>query len=541
MNNAKRFRVVLLAAVALAGCTGPREEAYQRIAVLPFEDLSSGGAVHWKGRALGELVAIRLSGLPQTTAVFAAGLPAAAAIRATHVLHGYFDRDGAHASLEEFTAHRTVKTAAVWGSDPAVLSLAIARSIEPAARGIPVTAIAAQAFAEGSYERATAEAPGFGPAYVAWVNQSLARGDRDGAVRALAAARNQGKAFHPLERARLDVFAATLAGDAVSRRKALVALTRADPADAAAFRALAEIDTSARWFQSAAQWFDQALARDPAPEIYNAAGYNRAYAGDLDGAVQLLQRYRELRPGDANALDSLAEVYYHAGRFADAERYFLEAYANNPGFLGGAALYKAAWARLMMGDFKRASAHADKFFAARVAMRDPAAPILQAQWEFVTGRRDAAVAVLEKSASPAASAHLAVWAMDAGDRERARRLAARLPERSSMAAALETALGSEVKVAPGPARSLGLGWAAMLAGRPGEAVPHFREFYRLTPPSSPEPAPVLLAWALIENGQAAEARPLLERNVIPDATADHPFVALAYPRILELRKRAGLK
>lgn len=537
-SNAGFFGAALLAAVALAGCSRSHEPSYQRIAVLPFEDLSPGAETAWKGRALGELVAVHLSGLPHTTAVFAAGLPTAIAARPTHVLHGYFDANSAHASLEEFTRHRTVQTAAARGSDPTSLSLAIARAIDPAARRIPVHAAAARSFANGDYERAAAAAPGFGPAYVAWANQSLARGDRDGAAKALATANDRG--ILPLERARLDVLAATLTGDVGSRRKAFVALSRADSADVFAFRALAEIDTAARSFRSAAAWFDKALARDPAPEIYNAAAYTRAFGGDLEGAVRLLQRYRELCPGDPNALDSLGEVHYHAGRFAEAERYFLEAYAKGPASFGGAALYKAGWARLMAGDYRGASAHAERFFATRGRTHEDAA-ILRAQWEFVTGKRDAAIAALEKNASPAAFAHLAVWAMDAGDRERARRLVARTPERYAASAAVRTALGADVENAPSPARSLGLGWAAMLAGRPADAVPHFRDLYRATPPSSPEPAPVLLAWALIENGQVAEARPLLERNVIPDATADHPFIALAYPRVLELRKRAGVK
>jgi hypothetical protein len=165
-SNTARFGAVLFAAVALAGCSRPHKPSYRRISVLPFEDLSSGAETAWKGRALGELVAVQLSGLPGTTAMFAAGLPADALVRPTHVLHGYFDADGAHASLEDFATHRTVHTAAARGGDAALLVLAIARGIDPAARRVTVNAAAAQAFAEGNYERAASAASGFGPAYV---------------------------------------------------------------------------------------------------------------------------------------------------------------------------------------------------------------------------------------------------------------------------------------------------------------------------------------------------------------------------------------
>jgi tetratricopeptide (TPR) repeat protein len=270
------------------------------------------------------------------------------------------------------------------------------------------------------------------------------------------------------------------------------------------------MDTAARSFPAAARWYAEAIARDPAPELYNAAGYVLAYAGDLQGATGRLQRYRELRPAEANPLDSLGEVYYYFGRLQEAERYLGESHAKSPAFLGAGGLYKAAWARLMMGDRKGADAYAQRFWEARAGTDDPRTARLHAQWDFLAGRRAEAVARIERDPSPAAAAHRAVWALIAGDRATA---ASYAPLRPVFDACL-----------------------AVLDGRPAEAIPIFRKLYEMTPPGSPEPTGVLLAWALIEAGKPADARPLLEPNPIPDAVIDHPLVALAWPRILELRK-----
>jgi hypothetical protein len=78
--------------------------------------------------------------------------------------------------------------------------------------------------------------------------------------------------------------------------------------------------------------------------------------------------------------------------------------------------------------------------------------------------------------------------------------------------------------------------AALVEGRPAEALPVLQQVHRATPPGSPEPTGILLAWALVGTGKLAEARPLLERNPIPDAMNDHPLLSLAWPRIVELRK-----
>ena len=52
--------------------------------------------------------------------------------------------------------------------------------------------------------------------------------------------------------------------------------------------------------------------------------------------MKTLEAYGKLPDQKTNSLDSLGEAYFMNGRFAEAEKYFLQAYDSNHGFLGGA-------------------------------------------------------------------------------------------------------------------------------------------------------------------------------------------------------------
>ncbi len=537
--NRRALLALAAAACFPGGCSRDRGPAFERIAVIPLENLTADPALDWAGRGIAELIALSLTGTPRAYASPAARLREATALRATHVMQGYITRGRAYVALENFVTHRTVATASAEGSGIAALAVSLARQIAPDARAIHTTDDALRAYAAGEFERAAALDADFGPAYVSWASQALSRGDRAAAGKIIAAARQRGDGIAGVERARLHAFAASLSGERAESRRALVALTRAVPADSAAFRTLAGMDTAARQFESASRLYDAAMARDPDPELYNLSGYVRAYAGDFEGAMGRLQIYRKLRPNDANPLDSMGEVCYYLGRFAQAERYFLQSYKRNPSFLAGAALYKAAWARLMMGDLKGAGAHAARFFENREKLRDPRAVPMRAQWEFVTGRTKEALALLEPAPGPLAAAHLAVWAIAAGDRARAASYVDNVPADSGAGAALRLILKSGGQPGAGAAAELARGYGLMSEGKPGEAVKHFTALVQMTPPGSADGPEVLLAWALIESGRAEEAKPLLAHNPIPDAVLDHPFLPLVYPRLKQLRERVG--
>ena len=68
-----------------------------------------------------------------------------------------------------------------------------------------------------------------------------------------------------------------------------------------------------------------------------------------------LKRYREADPEGSNPIDSLGEAYFINGRFAEAEKCFLEAQAKL-GPMSAAEWLKAAQARYMQGDVAKADA-----------------------------------------------------------------------------------------------------------------------------------------------------------------------------------------
>src|ERR1700729_1139073 len=108
---------------------------------------------------------------------------------------------------------------------------------------------------------------------------------------------------------------------------------------------------------------------------------------NLNGARQAIQEYEKLAPADANALDSLGEVSFFLGDFESAAKYFEQAAKENRG-----EFMKAAEARLMTGDLKAADTLAAKYLG---SAQSPRAAYQMAQWEFVTGRKAAGIALMK--------------------------------------------------------------------------------------------------------------------------------------------------
>ena len=131
------------------------------------------------------------------------------------------------------------------------------------------------------------------------------------------------------------------------------------PHDAALLRQLATQEMNARRFSEAARYYQAVLQEAPDDiEIWNLLGYAQAFAGDLDSARKSFERYGRDPAHAANALDSQGEASFLNGKFAEAEKYFLEAHAKSSALLGGGDLLKAAYARWLQGDLPGA----DKVF-----------------------------------------------------------------------------------------------------------------------------------------------------------------------------------
>ncbi len=566
--------LALIASVLAVSCSRG-DRGTQRIAILPFENLATPD-LDWMSRGFAEAVRLQLSGAPHVEPVLIRSLRDAPSVGASEVLEGHFALVGGRlrveAVLEDAVRVRNlgiIHFSGPAGGDMLPPAQFVAREIDPGARPLPtgspqafqayIAGIEANApaAADAGFDRAVGADPAFGAAYLAWLESLLARGDGTRAAQVLAAARQKSAGFQPLERVELDLAAATIAGDRAGQRRALLGLVRADPADASLYSRLSELDAAAHSYRDAAAFCQKAFEREPANVLLlNQLGYLRAWAGDLDGAVEALERYRSLRPTEANPIDSLGDVYYWFGRFAEAERAYREAYSKDPSLEGGAELYKVAWARLMQGDLNAADAAFAEFLQARKTAGDSLVEYRQAQWEYLTGRHREAAARLDRFASSArpgeaavSYAQLAVWAVEGRDRRRAGEYAAkstaagpigllaRFLAQPSTSAAEWSARATGAFPAPAQVglRREALAYALLSSQEFAAAVGPLQEIYDTTQPSATVWPAVPLASALIRSGQFERVTPLLLGNPAPNPAAEGPLGSLAFPRVLDVR------
>jgi len=571
--SCRRLTGALGLSLLLAGCA-KKPDGFQRLAVLPFENLSAEPGVDWAQRGLAEAVCLHWAGAGEVHAFKSESLREAARLRATRVLHGYFTRAGARlraeAVLEDVRSGRMIQQTAASDEGVVMLARRLAQELGAPVRPFGASQEAAfRAYLDGlratelrsaaeAFERAVATDADFGAAYLAWAQRLAATGDVAQAKQVLERAGQRGDKIPELERARLAVLAAGLSGEQAAQYQAWQALALAAPAEADVFKHLGELALVLSRNADAVKSLRQAAARDPLdPWVFNQLGYAEGYTRNLDAAVGSLERYRELRPEEANPLDSLGDVHYYLGRFAEAEKYYLAAWGKDPGFLGGGEPYKAAWARLMQGNRRGADELFEKYIEARRTLGDPTVELRRAQWEYLTGRRKEALARLEGQREQAAAAliQLSVWRLESGDRlaaqEAARRAAAAARDVVSrlMARVSEYLAGPEGSAEEWAARArrafpeatesvlrrTALTYALLLGRQYTAALPLLRELHSETPATANQHLNVLLAWAMIETGQTAEATDLLGTYAAPQPGGEEPFHCLSFPRVFRLR------
>ena len=580
-----RFIAVSFAALLLCACpSGPRPGA-ERLAVIAPDNLTDDPSLDWVGHAIADVIAERLTGAPSINPKRLSDRNRARAFRATRVLYGYFTIAGDELDLrlvlEDPTRVRTVDSFRLRAAANEVLSLAEAavNAIATPHRPYGTASEAAfQAYAEASsgapqaesevaLQRALEADPGYPQAGFALARLHLLRRNPEAVEAAVEAALAQNATTDPIDRARLTVMRAS-AVDPASLAAALVELAELTPADSDVAEQAGRRFLATHRYREAAGWFERATTAEPGrPALWNTLGYARAWAGDLAGAVTSLHRYQELDPGNPNPLDSLGEVHYHHGRFPEAARYFLECIDLAPGFQDGAALRKAAWARLMSGDRDEADQLMDEFAAERKPT--DAVAFQMARWRFFTGRRRQGFAELEQLArregtdpvlASMAYSLLTVWAPQVGRGEEASRFSgdaaktaksprartwARLAGLISRPAASPDEWRQRAADAfPGPAQAALVktaeAHALLAAGHFAEAEPIFRELYEGAPAHSEGQLGVLLASTLIETGRHQEAREFLSRYPLPRPGQEGLFFSLSFPRIVKLRaKLAG--
>lgn len=389
------------------------------------------------------------------------------------------------------------------GSGLAQLAGAVARKVKPDAAAVAIPDEALRAYSERRFADAVALAPDFGLAYAD-------SGDLDLAKRGLARGASIGE--EPLARLRFAV--ASRARDPKAMAEALTALAKFRPSD---------------------------------PALWNQLGYQRAFAKDLTGARAAMAEYAKLSPG-ANPLDSLGDVNFYAGEFAEAERHYLAAFEKDAAFNRGASIYKAAFARLRLKDPAGAQKHWERYLA---QIPEAERALLAASWLFVTGKRDEA----EKAALAANSAQgllaASVWARARGDASAAReRWMKALGGRVTSAQGLMAAFLAQPAAAPAEWRRRasvqmadprfedlrdGLLAAALLFDGHYAAAeaPARRTFGRQQPQSDGAPR-TMLAWALDGAGKKDEAGDLMSVHPPPVLLSASPLAPVLLKKELEL-------
>jgi tetratricopeptide (TPR) repeat protein len=482
--------------VALIAACSRSPQQVERVALLPFENLSGDATLDWVGQAAPVIVTAQITGLPRVFPLSVVAVRDAYLANATRLVHGYFTgrSDALHFQIEveDAARHKMVDTAAVEGTILEATNI-VARRLFPGARAFQSSnAAAIEAWGRGDNDRALALDPDFGAAWLARVQSIASAGDTQRAVEVAAQALARSSLRSEVERARLELASATLRKDPAARTNALTALARLITTDVDTIRQLAGLEVNARHFATGAELYRSILRLSPDDaQAMNGLGYATALAGDLEAARKAFDDYRRQPRQEANAFDSLGEAYFMNGRFQDAEKSFLEAHGRDAAMLEGADLFKAAYARWLTGDLKGADVTMRRYLDFRAGLHDPLLDWREAAWLYTTGRRHEAIAKLQTTpASPLMTRQLAIWrGMESPPKD-------------------------------------------------GEAL---KNSYERTPPAVDGQVRTFYASALLEAGQKDEAKKLLTLWPLPETGGDPLLQSLVFPRFLELRRSVGLQ
>jgi tetratricopeptide (TPR) repeat protein len=484
--------------MALAACSRPPENSLQRIALLPFANLTGDASLDWMASQAPAIVASQISDSATIVPLRAETVSDAYRARATRFLHGYYTLRGNRLQfeieIEDAARHQMVKNTFVEGGLLDAMN-AVSKSLYPAAHAFSTSnPEAVAAWGRRDYEHAVALDPDFGAAWLLWVQTLAAQGNaaRASEVTAMALARPALRT--PVDRAEIELMSAALRKDSTARTNTLVALARLAPADTSWQEALAQDALNARRFSAAVEPYRNLLRLDPENPVHrNTLGYVEAYMGDVDAALQTFEEYGRQPGQKTNSLDSTGEAYFLNGRFADAEKFFMQAYQADPAFTGGAELEKAAYARWLGGDLKGADALMERYLMYRSGLRDGLLAWRQAAWEYATGRRDQAI----------------------------QKLASAPPSEKELVERQTAVWRGDVKI-PSDLSAL-------------------KDQYDRTSPTADSQVRTFYASALLAAGRKEQARALLKLWPLPDSPGDPLLQSLVFPKFLEARHATGLQ
>jgi tetratricopeptide (TPR) repeat protein len=330
--------------------------------------------------------------------------------------------------------------------------------------------------------------PSFGAAWLSWIETLARSGDTAGAIE-VAGRALQHPVKSEVDALRIELTRASLNKDSHAEHEALRKLT-ARVADPTLLANLGAIEAQAREFVLAEGDYKKILAIEPEnPDAMNLLGYALGYQGKVAEAETIFAQYGKLPGQEPNSFDSRGEVYFMNGKFADAEKAFLRAHELNAALLTGGDLRKAAYAHWLAGDLPGADKTFERYLDFRAKLKDPAIEFEHAMWEFSTGRKDQAIARLEKSPIPQAAVQVRVWKGEA-----------KLPS----------------------------------------DLDQLKRAYEATQPAADGLLRTLYAEALLAHGDKEEAKKLAARWPLPDSAGEPVLQSLVFPKFIELRRILGL-
>ncbi len=270
--------------------------------------------------------------------------------------------------------------------------------------------------------------------------------------------------------------------------------------------------------EAAVAGFEKAISLDPEFGFaVNQLAYVHAKAGRYAEALRLFERYAAIDPGDANPIDSIAELYVRMGRLDLAEMKYREALERKPGFFSVcASLY---YVGLLKEDYAAAGYWLDEFDRlAPTPLARALGEFLRAFMDYFLGRGEDALARFAgirkqaEAAEGAATVAFVDWITAFILRDRGETAAANEAYQRSFE--LRSRGGAALSPLDEVGRLLFRGWVDLAAGAPDVAVQRAAEIEPLLASVSPADAAQAVFWHKLLTAESALAANDIDRAIV---------------------------
>ena len=241
-------------------------------------------------------------------------------------------------------------------------------------------------------EKAVALDPTFAVAYLYLGKVASAVADTKALTEAYEMAKKYAEKASEKERLFIEAeYASAVERDPEKRLRLLEELTRKYPQEKEFHTDLGLVYDGRLRYPEAIAEYEKALTLDPnfGPAL-NQAGYDYAAVGELEKALQYFKRYAAANPGEANPIDSIAELYFRLGRFDEAKAKYQEALEIRPDFSSSRGL---AYIFALQENYAETRHWLEEFITrAPTSAEKSEGYWLKAYFDYFLGRWDASVA-----------------------------------------------------------------------------------------------------------------------------------------------------